>query len=111
MVIKMPNKKLDALRIPDHLSKRKVLSNEQRAEVFARFYAGEAQGMLAKEYSVSRGTIRFITHPETYEIAKAQRRERYAADYKDGRYYDRETGTKAIADLRARKREYLRSIV
>lgn len=103
----MPNKKLDAMKIPFEYSKRKKLSPAQRVEIADRVRAGESQRALALEYEVSRRLISFIVNPDKYEISKAQRRERYQTEYKDGRYYDKEQGTKNIADLRRRKRLYL----
>jgi len=100
----MPNKALEALKIPEHLSKRKKLTEAQRAAICVHHKAGISQTVLAKHFGVSRGTIRFITNPAAYEIAKQQRRDRYAEHYCDGRYYDKATHTKDVADLRRRKK-------
>ena len=70
----MPNKALEALKIPEHLSKRKKLTEAQRAAICVHHKAGISQTVLAKHFGVSRGTIRFITNPAAYEIAKQQRR-------------------------------------
>lgn len=103
----MPNKALDALRIPHHLSKRDKLTDGQKIEIRQRVQSGESKHSLAKEYGVSRRTIQFAADPEAYERALAMRRERWRTSYSDGRYHDPDTHATRMRDLRARKKEAL----
>ncbi len=93
----------DRQKIPFELSKRKKLSESDKKEIRKTYKTSNTSyNELARLWGVSKRTIIFAVNPEKYEIAKKQRRERWA----EGRYrdlYDKETHRKAMADLRARK--------
>jgi len=81
--------------------KRVKLTPEQKEEIRIKYeLGGYSQRALADEYGVSRRTIKFIIDPDSLERAKQQYRERR----KDGRYYNREKHSKAVKELRIRKR-------
>lgn len=77
--------KSDKITISGTTYDRRVkLSDAQRCEIRERYAAGGVSTYtLASEYGVSRRAIDFALHPERYERAREQFKERR----KDGRYF------------------------
>lgn len=97
------SKKLDALRLRGTGYDRRIkLTESQRCEIRERYRAGGVSTyQLANEYGVSRRAIDFALHPERYERAREQFKERR----KDGRYaVSTEERTKIMREHRSYKR-------
>lgn len=89
----------DSLRLPQHLDKRRKLSPEDR-EVIR--HSGESQRALATRYGVSRRLVQFIRNPEKL----AANRDALQARGGWRLYHDKEQHTKAVRDLRRRKKRH-----
>lgn len=85
------------------VDKRVKLTDEYKKEIVRLRDEGWSWGKLAKKFEVSKRTIDFILHPEKLEENKRLRRERLLND--PHRYYDKDTHSKQMRDLRARKKE------
>jgi transposase len=97
--------KLDKIRLPEGKDRRVKLTLAQREKIKEEYeQGGVSQRQLAKMYGVSRRLITFYINPERHAVQKALYKERR----KDGRYYDREKHTKAIASLRNYKRKLIK---
>lgn len=97
--------KSEKIKIANTQYDRRIkLTDEQREEIRQK-YASGCVGMrpLAKEYNVSRGTIKFIVQPEKYERSKALFRERR----KDGRYTPSKDEANKIARGRRKYKQKL----
>lgn len=71
------------LKLSREQDRRVKLSDDQREEIRKKYETGlYSTRALAREYNVSRRTIQFTCHPERYERAREQFKERRA----DGRY-------------------------
>lgn len=100
----IPAMKLDSIKLTEQMNRRIRLTQAQKEMVRERYKrGGVSQRELAKEYGVSRRTIIFAIYPERYEASK-ERRRRAWADGKYRGYYDRKKHTKAMRDIRKRKR-------
>lgn len=97
----MPNKRIDSMRLPRELDKRVKLTDEDRAQIKALHEEGQSIRAIARmfEGKCSRRMIQFILFPERVDAMRANR------DWR--KYHDREKLTKAVADIRARKKELL----
>lgn len=97
--------KIDKIRLPDHLNKRKKLTQAQKELIKKRYELGiVSMRGLAKEYNVNKRLIQFCVYPERYELAKARRRKAWA----EGKYrehYNKEKHRKAMRDIRERKKK------
>jgi len=93
--------KLDKIRIPRELDKRRWITEEHKQEIKGLHRQGVAIREIARQFKkvCCRRSIQFILYPERGLISKALFKERR----KDGRYYNREKSTIAIRKLRARK--------
>ena len=97
--------KLDKLRLPKGYDRRIKLTDEQKEEIREIYSFGKCgTRTLAREYGVSKRLVQFIVDPQKAERQKELFKERR----KDGRYYDREKHRKAIASLRAYKKEIIK---
>ena len=85
------------------VDKRVKLTDEDKKEIVRLRDEGWSWGKLAKKFEVSKRTIDFILHPEKLEENKRLRRERLLNDPQC--YYDKDTHSKQMRDLRARKKE------
>ena len=105
----MPNQKVDSIKINDFgemKDKRRKLTAKDKEDI-RNWYATGTVGTrpIAKAYGVSRRLIMFIVDPEKREANVRARNARGGSSI----YYDREQHTKAIADLRKRKKELLKN--
>lgn len=90
----------EKIPLPPQYDRRRKLTEDDKVEIVRlRKEHNLSQRTLARMFGVSRRLIVFIIDPEKHERAKAQYKERR----KDGRYYDRETHTIAIRNLRQYK--------
>ena len=95
--------KLDKIKVTSKYDRRRKLTEDDKFEIVRlRKEHNLSQRTLARMFGVSRRLIIFIIDPEKHERAKAQYKERR----KDGCYYDRETHTIAIRNLRHYKGFY-----
>ena len=85
------------------VDKRVKLTDEDKKEIVRLRDEGWSWGRLSKKFEVSKRTIDFILHPEKLEENKRLRRERLLND--PHRYYDKDTHSKQMRDLRTRKKE------
>lgn len=93
---------VDKLKLPKGRDRRVKLSPGKKAEIKAEYKPFIVSlNFLAKKHGVSKKTIFYIIHPEVQKKDAEDYRERR----KDGRYYNRETHTKAIKSLRTYKRK------
>lgn len=57
--------KSEKIRLPEHLDRRRKLTDADRADIKRRYKAGEGSTRkLAQEYGVCRKTIQIIVNPE-----------------------------------------------
>lgn len=84
------------------VDKRVKLTDEDKKEIVRLRDEGWSWGKLAKKFEVNKRTIDFVLHPEKLEESKRLRRERLLNDPQ--RYYDKDTHTKQMRDLRERKK-------
>lgn len=97
--------KVDKMKLPKGKDRRVKLTDEQKQEVREIYATGRCGTLsLAKEYGVSKRLIQFIVDPKKAERQKAIFKE----NRKYGRYYNREKHRKAIASLRAYKKEIIK---
>lgn len=91
---------LDKLKASE--DKRVKLTDEDRKEIVRLRDEGWSWGRLAERFGVSKRLIDFTLHPEKVEENKRLRRERLLNDPQ--RYYDREKHSRAVKNLRTRKK-------
>lgn len=91
---------LDKMKV--RVDKRVKLTDEDKKEIVRLRDEGWSWSKLAEKFGVCKRTIDFILHPEKVEENKRLRRERLLNDPQ--RYYDKDTHTKQMRDLRARKK-------
>jgi hypothetical protein len=87
----------------EHDRRRCGLSDDDREEIKKLYVEGVPQREIARQYDdkCSRRTIGFILFPERRKAVSEANKERR----KDGRYYDKETHTKAVAKWRDKIKE------
>lgn len=95
----MPSK-VDKLHV--FYDRRKKLSDEDKKLIRTLYDQGWAIRALGRKFEVDRRLIQFILFPERLERNKQLRRERLLLDPQ--RYYDRETHSAAVKDIRLRKK-------
>jgi len=73
--------KCEKIRLGEEYDRRIKLTQEQKAEIIAKYKTGEfSQRELAEEYGVSRSLIGLITNPERMDKVK-QRMKEHWRDY------------------------------
>lgn len=99
--------KVDQMKLPEHLNKRKKLTDIDKEKIREIYKAGSTSTrQLAKEYGVDRRAIQYAIYPERYEEAKKRGKEKRLQGYYK-KYYNTEKNRIAVADVRRRKREYI----
>lgn len=75
--------KSEKMKLPRELDRRVKLTEEQRQQIREKYATGETSlTALANKYEVSKRTIQFTIHPDRYDRARNQFKQRR----KDGRY-------------------------
>lgn len=90
----------DYLRVKK--DKRVKLNADDKILIRRMYDSGKSIKAIARFFSVNSRTIQFILFPERLERNKQLRRERLLNDPQ--RYYDKETHSRQIKDIRERKR-------
>lgn len=104
----MPYKfQTDKILLPKEFDRRIKLKDCQKKAIVKLYKESSvSQRKLARMFEVSRRLISFILFPERLDRAKQLLKERR----KDGRYYDKDSHTKAIRNHRQYKQKVMKGV-
>lgn len=92
---------LDRIKLTKSLDRRIHLTDEQRADIRARYKRGEAIRAIARDYAgiCSRSLIQLLVNPDRAKQVQERGRQHWRE------YHDAERHTKAIRELRRYKKQ------